>query len=76
MQNLPDKGVSGSSCYLLAECTATGITRSLLESQGQNERKRQAFPDLTRLFWGPFEHLKALTTKDMKVHKGSRHGSR
>jgi hypothetical protein len=52
MQNLPDKGVSGSSGYLLAECTGTGLTRSLLESQGQNERKRQAFPDLGRGFSG------------------------
>jgi len=46
MQNIPDKGVSGSLCYLQAEYTVTGLTQSLHESQGQDERKRQAFPVL------------------------------
>ena len=48
MQNLPDRRVSGSSCYLWAECTVTGLTQSLHESQGKNEGKREAFPILGR----------------------------
>jgi hypothetical protein len=47
MQNLPDKGVSGSSFYLWAECTVTALTPSLHESQGLRTRKRgRHFP-----FW-------------------------
>jgi hypothetical protein len=36
MQNLPDKGVSESSHYLLADCTVTGLTGSVHESQGKS----------------------------------------
>jgi hypothetical protein len=34
MQNIPDKGVSGSMCYLLADYPVTELTQSLHESQG------------------------------------------
>jgi hypothetical protein len=46
MQNLPDKGVSGSLCYLWADYTVTGLTRMVLESQGGNERSGEAVPVL------------------------------
>jgi hypothetical protein len=46
MQNLPDKGVSGYSYYLLAEYTVTGLTESVLESQGRSAERRETFP-----FW-------------------------
>jgi hypothetical protein len=48
MQNLPDRRVNGSSRYLQADCTVTGLTQSLHESQGKNDRKREAFPILGR----------------------------
>jgi hypothetical protein len=34
MQNLPDKGVSGSAYYLKADYTVTGLTERVHESQG------------------------------------------
>ena len=46
MQNLPDKGVSGYSYYLLAEYTVTGLTESVLESQGRSAEMRETFPFL------------------------------
>jgi hypothetical protein len=46
MQNLPDKGVSGSLYCLRANYTVTGLTDSVHESQGRNERDREAFPVL------------------------------
>jgi hypothetical protein len=39
MQNLPGKGVSDSFYYLTAEYTVTGLTESLDQSQGKNEKK-------------------------------------
>jgi hypothetical protein len=48
MQNLPDRRVNGSSRYLQGDCTVTGLTQSLHESQGKNEGKRQAFPSSGR----------------------------
>jgi hypothetical protein len=50
MQNIPDKGVSGSLCYLQADTTVTGLTQSLQESQGLEREKPRAFPDLGRSF--------------------------
>jgi hypothetical protein len=35
MQNLPDKGVSGSLCYLLAEYTVTSLSQVTHESQAE-----------------------------------------
>jgi|HubBroStandDraft_2_1064218.scaffolds.fasta_scaffold08572_6 hypothetical protein len=46
MQNLPDKGVSGSLYHLKANYTVTGLTDSACESQGGNERNQRHFP-----FW-------------------------
>jgi hypothetical protein len=46
MQNLPDKGVSGFLRYLQADHTVTGLTESVLESQGGNEGNGGAFPIL------------------------------
>jgi hypothetical protein len=34
MQNIPDKGVSGSLCYLQADTTVTGLTVGVHGSQG------------------------------------------
>ena len=49
MQNLPDKGVSGSAYYLKAEYTVTGLTESVQQSQGRNRGNREAFPILGTL---------------------------
>jgi hypothetical protein len=49
MQNLPDKGVSGSLYYLWDDYTVTGLTRMVHESQGRNEGDSWAFPTLGSL---------------------------
>ena len=49
MQNLPDKGVSGSACYLWADYTVTGLTESVHESQQRNEGNRETLPVLGRV---------------------------
>jgi hypothetical protein len=46
MQNLPDKGVRGSSYYLKAECTVTGLTHVMLGSQDESGPMVRHFP-----FW-------------------------
>ena len=51
MQNLPDKGVSGSAYYLKANYTVTGLTDAVCESQGGNEGDRKAFPILGCGWW-------------------------
>ena len=44
MQNLPDKGVSGSLCYLLAEYTVTLLTESVLEVKVETRDSSGRFP--------------------------------
>ena len=39
MQNIPDKGVSGSLCYLWADYPVTGLTQSLHENQAREREK-------------------------------------
>jgi|SRR5580698_8083979 hypothetical protein len=53
MQNLPDKGVSGSVYYLLADCTVTGLTHVMLGSQDESGPNGKAFPILGRLELSP-----------------------
>jgi hypothetical protein len=46
MQNVPDKGVSGSLHYLQADYTVTGLTESVHESQGGSEGNGEPPPIL------------------------------
>jgi hypothetical protein len=46
MQNLPDKGVSGSLYYLRADSTVTGLTGMVLEVKVERREAEKRFP-----FW-------------------------
>ncbi|SRR5208282_2994367 len=46
MQNIPDKGVRRPYCYLQAEYTVTGLSRSLLEVKRRIGKVLRPFP-----FW-------------------------
>ena len=46
MQNLPDKGVSGSLYYLRANSTVTGLTGMVLEVKVERREAEKRFP-----FW-------------------------
>jgi hypothetical protein len=61
MQNIPDKGVRGPPYYLTAEYLVTGLSGSLLGSQGKNGEGVAGVP-----FWGSKRPLLLIRTNQIE----------